>query len=44
MLVKMGRVKGTISDFRDGSLSLSAQGIALQGKAALPVGTRSLVF
>ncbi len=42
MQVGSGRVKGKVSDFREGSLMVSGAGIAIDGRAVLPGWQRAL--
>lgn len=44
MRVGLGKVRGTISDFRDGILLLSENGVTVQGKALYSTLTRLLIY
>jgi hypothetical protein len=44
MRVKMGRVKGSVSDYRDGAIHLDGIGVTIDGRAVLPEWQRLLIM
>ncbi len=44
MLVTPGRVRGRVSDFREGTVTLTDEGISVDGRAVLPAGQRALIL
>ena len=44
MKVEPGRVRGQVSDFREGMLTITPQGIHVDGKTLLPRGKRILII
>jgi hypothetical protein len=44
MSVAPGRVKGSVSEFREGALTLTPDGVEISGKMVLPTGRRILIM